>query len=108
MTGWSMVLDYLVQPIINVIFCSQQSHVLFPIAPYWAYAVFFTLLFTGLNVQGIKVSARVNAVLAAGMGVVCSYFSPQRRSISRITRTRAAASSPGPFMIRGPGRCPES
>jgi amino acid transporter len=73
-TGWSMVLDYLVQPIINVIFCSQQSHVLFPIAPYWAYAVFFTLLFTGLNVQGIKVSARVNAVLAAGMGVVVLIF----------------------------------
>src|SRR6202043_4226966 len=37
-TGWSMVLDYLMQPIINVIFCSQQSHVLFPAAPYWAWA----------------------------------------------------------------------
>src|ERR1700733_12463434 len=63
-TGWSMVLDYLMQPIINVIFCSQQSHVLFPAAPYWTWAIFFTLLFTGLNVQGIKMSARVNAVLA--------------------------------------------
>jgi amino acid transporter len=73
-TGWSMVLDYLMQPIINVIFCSQQSHVLFPAAPYWAWAVFFTLLFTGLNVQGIKMSARFNAVLAAGMGLVVAAF----------------------------------
>jgi len=73
-TGWSMVLDYLMQPIINVIFCSQQSHVLFPAAPYWTWAIFFTLLFTGLNVQGIKMSARVNAVLAAGMGVVVAMF----------------------------------
>jgi putrescine importer len=72
--GWSMVLDYLVQPIINVIFCSQQSHVLFPDAPYWAWAVFFTLLFTGLNVQGIKMSARFNAVLAAGMGIIVAIF----------------------------------
>jgi putrescine importer len=73
-TGWSMVLDYLMQPIINVIFCSQQSHVLFPAAPYWAWAIFFTLLFSGLNVQGIKMSARVNAVLAAGMGIVVALF----------------------------------
>jgi putrescine importer len=73
-TGWSMVLDYLMQPIINVIFCSQQSHVLLPAAPYWAWAIFFTLLFTGLNVQGIKMSARVNAVLAVGMGVVVAMF----------------------------------
>ncbi len=73
-TGWSMVLDYLAQPIINVIFCSQQSHVLFPASPYWAWCVFFTLLFTGLNVQGIKMSARFNAVLAAAMGVVVAMF----------------------------------
>jgi putrescine importer len=73
-TGWSMVLDYLVQPIINVIYCSVQSHVLFPWAPYWAWAVFFTLLFTGLNVQGIKMSARFNALLAVGMGVVVAIF----------------------------------
>ena len=73
-TGWSMVLDYLMQPIINVIFCSQQGHVLFPAAPYWAWAIFFTLLFTGLNIQGIKMSARFNAVLAAGMGIVVAVF----------------------------------
>jgi amino acid transporter len=73
-TGWSMVLDYLMQPIINVIFCSQQSHVLFPAAPYWTWAIFFTLLFTGLNVQGIKMSARVNAVLAVAMGIVVAMF----------------------------------
>ena len=34
-TGWSMVLDYLVNPMINVIFCSQQMHVLFSASPYW-------------------------------------------------------------------------
>ena len=73
-TGWSMVLDYLMQPIINVIFCSQQSHVLFPAIPYWLWAILFTLLFSGLNVQGIKMSARFNAVLAAGMGVVVALF----------------------------------
>jgi len=73
-TGWSMVLDYLMQPIINVIFCSQQSHVLFPGIDYWVWAILFTLLFSALNVQGIKMSARFNAVLAVGMGVVVAVF----------------------------------
>ena len=73
-TGWSMVLDYLVNPMINVIFCSQQMHVLLPVAPYWSWAIFFAVLFTCLNVQGIKASARLNAVLAAGMGIVVAIF----------------------------------
>jgi putrescine importer len=73
-TGWSMVLDYLVNPMINVIFCSQQVHVLFPTTPYWVWAIFFSVLFTALNVQGIKASARLNIVLALGMGVVVAIF----------------------------------
>ena len=36
--------------------------------------MFSTLLFTGLNVQGIKMSARFNAVLAVGMGIVVAVF----------------------------------
>jgi putrescine importer len=72
--GWSMVLDYLVNPMINVIFCSQQLHVLFPLSPYWSWAIVFAALFTILNVQGIKASARLNALLAAGMGVVVALF----------------------------------
>jgi amino acid transporter len=36
--------------------------------------VFFALIFTGLNVQGVKTSARVNTALAAGMAVVIAIF----------------------------------
>jgi putrescine importer len=73
-TGWSMVLDYIVNPMINVIWCSQQGHVFFPAGPYWAWAIFFAMLFTGLNVQGIKSSARFNLLLAAAMGAVVAVF----------------------------------
>jgi len=72
--GWSMVLDYIVNPMLNVIFCSQQLHVMFPGCAYWAWAIAFAALFTILNVQGIKTSARLNALLAAGMGVVVLMF----------------------------------
>src|SRR3977135_894004 len=73
-TGWSMVMDYMINPIICTIWCSQQAHVFAPGVPYWAWAVFFALVFTLLNVQGVKTSARVNSALAAGMGVVIAIF----------------------------------
>jgi putrescine importer len=73
-TGWSMVMDYMLNPMICIIWISQQAHVFAPGVPYAAWAVFFALVFTGLNVQGVKTSARVNTGLAAGMGVVIAIF----------------------------------
>ena len=73
-TGWSMVMDYMLNPMICIIWCSQQAHVFAPAIPYWGWAIFFFLMFTGLNLQGVKTSARVNTALAAGMGVVITIF----------------------------------
>src|ERR1700731_1145430 len=73
-TGWSMVMDYLLNPMICIIWISQQAHVFAPGVSYGAWAVFFALVFTALNVQGVKTSARVNTALAAGMGVVIAIF----------------------------------
>ena len=73
-TGWSMVMDYMLNPIICTIWCSQQAHAFSPQVPYWTWAIFFAALFTTLNVQGVKSSARVNAGLAAGMGAVIAVF----------------------------------
>ncbi len=73
-TGWSMVMDYMLNPVICIIWISQQAHVFVPAVPYWGWAVVFALLFTWLNLQGIRTSARMNAALAAGMGVVIAIF----------------------------------
>src|SRR5215813_13604195 len=73
-TGWSMVMDYMLNPMICIIWCSQQAHVFAPGVPYGAWAVFFGALFTALNIQGIKTSARVNTLLAAAMGAVVAIF----------------------------------
>ena len=73
-TGWSMVMDYMLNPIICTIWCSQQAHVFAPGVSYRVWAVFFAAVFTFLNIQGVKTSARVNAGLAAGMGVVIAIF----------------------------------
>src|SRR5947208_9916812 len=73
-TGWSMVMDYMLNSMICIIWISQQAHVFAPGVPYGIWAIFFALVFTGLNIQGVKTSARVNAGLAAGMGVVIAIF----------------------------------
>ena len=73
-TGWSMVMDYMLNPMICIIWISQQANVFAPGVPYGAWAVFFAVVFTALNIQGVKTSARVNTALAAGMGVVIAIF----------------------------------
>jgi amino acid transporter len=41
-----------------------------PQVPYVAWAAFFAILFTALNCNGIETSARINALLAAALGLV--------------------------------------
>ena len=69
-TGWSMVMDYLLNPLICTIWCSQQAHVFVPAVPSGIWKVFFAATFTLLNIRGIKSSARLNAGMAVGMGAV--------------------------------------
>jgi len=73
-TGWSMVMDYMLNPMICTVWCSQQAHVFSPGVPYWIWTIFFVAVFTWLNIQGVKTSARVNAGLAAAMGLVIVIF----------------------------------
>src|ERR1022692_1731466 len=49
-TGWSMVMDYMINPMICIIWVSQQAHVFAPAIPYWAWATLLAILFTGLNI----------------------------------------------------------
>jgi len=73
-TGWSMVMDYMLNPLICISWCSTASMAFAPGVPFWAWAIFYFLMFTGLNLRGIKTSARINAGLAAGMGLVVAIF----------------------------------
>jgi len=69
-TGWSMVMDYILNPLICTIWCAQQAHDFVPALPVFIWKIFFAGLFTLLNIRGIKTSARINAGMAAGMGAV--------------------------------------
>src|ERR1043165_3686488 len=69
-TGWSMAMDYMLNPIICTLWCRQAALHTAPHIPYAVWAVFFALLFTGLNLRGIRSTARTNEFLVAGMCVV--------------------------------------
>jgi len=73
-TGWSMLFDYVMNPIICVIICSKLAGNYLPLVPYAVWAVFFAFIFTALNLRGVKASARTNAVIAGGLGVVLVLF----------------------------------
>ncbi len=72
--GWGMVMEYIFSPLICVIWCSKAAQNIYPVLPYWAAAIFFTVLFTLLNLRGIRTSARINEGLAAAMGAVIAIF----------------------------------
>jgi amino acid transporter len=69
-TGWSMLLDYLVNPMICVIWCAKALIGLFPGTTYGFWVLSFAVLFTVLNLRGIQATARTNAFLTAAMGAV--------------------------------------
>ena len=69
-TGWSMVMDYMLNPLICTIWCAQQAHQFAPGVPVWGWKIFFATIFTLLNIRGIKTSARINTGMAIFMGVI--------------------------------------
>jgi putrescine importer len=73
-TGWSMAMDYMLNPMICFIWCSKAAMNFAPGVPYAVWAIFFFVVFTGLNLRGIRTSARLNAGLAAGMAIVITIF----------------------------------
>lgn len=73
-TGWAMVLDYVLNPLICTIICAKLTQNILPGLPYAALAIAFAVSFTALNLLAVKTSARINDVLAAGMMIVVVVF----------------------------------
>ncbi len=69
-TGWSMVMDYMLNPLICTVWCAGQANQFAPGVPSWIWKIFFAVVFTLLNIRGIKTSARINTVMALLMGMV--------------------------------------
>ena len=74
LAGWAMSIDYLVIPMIAVIQAALYVERLVPSIPYAAWALFFAVVMTVLNLRGIRATAKANAALLLGMFVVIGAF----------------------------------
>ena len=86
--GWSMVMDYMINPLICTIWCAEQANWFAPGVPVWGWKIFFAGVFTLLNIRGVKTSARINAGMAVGMGAVI---------VRHFCRSRAIHPRPSPL-----------
>lgn len=73
-TGWAMVMDYILNPLVCTVICSKLTENILPHVPYWVFAIGFAVMFTALNLRAIRTSARINETLAAGMMIVVVVF----------------------------------
>lgn len=70
LTGWCLVMDYVLNPLICTIWCSRAAMNFLPHVPYVAWAIFFAGFFTVFNCMGVETSARINRGMAIALGFV--------------------------------------
>jgi putrescine importer len=79
-TGWSMTMDYILNPLICTIWCAKAMADLLSGSRYQIpypglfWPIIFAGLFTVLNLRGVQTSARINQILCAVMGAVIVVF----------------------------------
>jgi amino acid transporter len=75
LAGWAMFLDYLLIPLIQIVWIATAIHARYlPQVPYAAVAATVAALMTFMNLRGIKSSARANQLLLTFMSIVIGSF----------------------------------
>ena len=74
LAGWVMVLDYLIIPVVNVIYGALSANRLMPSVPFTVWVLLIGVGMTLLNACGIRWTARANQILLAAMCAVIVAF----------------------------------
>jgi putrescine importer len=74
LVGWAMFLDYLIIPVVNVIYGALTIQRLLPEVPFAIWAVALTVGMIALNLRGVRSLARANTILLAAMCAVVGAF----------------------------------
>jgi putrescine importer len=70
LVGWSMLMDYLLNPLICTVWSAKAAMALTQTNGYPFWALGFAVVFTAINLRRIQATARTNALMTAAMGVV--------------------------------------
>lgn len=63
MAGWMVLLDYLLIPSVAYLFSGIALNSLFPAVPVWVFVIVAVMVTTGLNIAGVRVTARISMVV---------------------------------------------
>jgi len=72
--GWAMILDYILIPMLSVIFVGLTAQKVWPEIPYPVWVFVTTLGITAINLRGIQMTSRANYVMNAIMGASLVWF----------------------------------
>ena len=97
-TGWCLVMDYVLNPLICTIWCSKRRHELparRAVSACWPSSspCFFTLL----NCNGVETSARINAGMAAALGLVIVLVLDRCSTLAAASLASRRGVLPAPF-----------
>lgn len=74
LAGWGMILDYMLIPLLSVVYASLTASRLLPAVPYAAWAVLFTVAITWVNLRGMKLTKWTGNVMMALMCLCAVLF----------------------------------
>lgn len=100
LAGWAMILDYMLIPLLSVVYAGLTAGRLLPAVPDYVWSVLFTVLITAVNVRGIRVTARAGGILVAIMAASCALFF--FLAVRFVVATRGAAALLQPSAVLNP------
>ncbi len=74
LAGWAMTLDYILIPMLSVIFVGLTANKVWPEMPYAVWVVATAAAITAINLRGIQMTTRANYVMNAIMGASLVWF----------------------------------
>jgi putrescine importer len=74
MTGWALLLDYLLLPILSYVLIGQYMNAVLPAIPFWLWVVASVVIVTVLNFIGINLVTNVNLALVGAQIVFVVIF----------------------------------
>ncbi|GII62727.1 porin [Sphaerisporangium krabiense] len=74
MTGWAILLDYLLAPTLLYLLASIAMNAAVPAVPVWAWLIVFVIVNTVINLRGIKVTLSLTKVMIVAELIVLALF----------------------------------
>jgi amino acid transporter len=74
LAGWAMLLDYLLVPVVCILYAAITIQRIFPSLPYWLLCLVIAALITWVNVRGVRATANANLLMMIATLLVIGPF----------------------------------